>query len=82
MAIYHYVYLLQSIPDPARHYTGLTTDLRSRLLKHNEGGNPHTADHRPWSIQTAISFRDPTRAADFERYLKSSSGRAFAKKHF
>jgi len=82
MATYHYVYILQSIPDPSRHYTGLTTDLRSRLAKHNEGGNPHTADFRPWSIITAVSFSDPTKASAFERYLKTASGRAFASKHF
>jgi hypothetical protein len=31
-------------------------------------------------IKTAIAFTDKARAIDFERYLKSSSGRAFAKK--
>jgi len=82
MATHHYVYILQSIPDPTRHYTGLTTDLRSRLAKHNEGGNPHTADFRPWSIKTAISFNAHDKAAAFEHYLKTSSGRAFARKHF
>jgi hypothetical protein len=33
-------------------------------------------------VRTAVAFRDPSRAAEFERYLKSHSGRAFAKKHF
>jgi putative endonuclease len=82
MASFHYVYILQSDQNPSRFYIGQTEDLRTRLAKHNEGGTPHTADHRPWSIQTAISFRDPARATDFERYLKTSSGRGFAKKHF
>ena len=59
----------------------LPDDLRTRLSKHNEGGNPDTANFRPWSIKTAIAFDDPARAANFERYLKTSSGRAFAKKH-
>jgi putative endonuclease len=31
-------------------------------------------------IKTAVAFRDPQRAAAFERYLKSPSGRAFASK--
>ena len=82
MAIFHYVYLLQSQRHPTRHYTGLTTDLRARLAKHNAGGNPHTAPDRPWLLQTAIAFHDPTRSASFERYLKSPSGRAFARRHF
>lgn len=82
MANYHYVYLLQSQRFPDHHYVGLTTDLESRLAKHNSGGNPHTVEHAPWLIQTAIAFTDQTRAAAFERYLKSHSGRAFSKKHF
>jgi hypothetical protein len=40
----------------------------------------HTAKFRPWRIKTAIAFTDRQRAIEFERYLKSSSGRAFAKK--
>jgi predicted GIY-YIG superfamily endonuclease len=78
---FHYVYILQSDIAHSRFYTGLTTDLPSRLHRHNTGANPHTADHRPWSIKTATAFRDPARAAEFERYLKTSSGRAFAKRH-
>jgi hypothetical protein len=42
--------------------------------------NPHTAKHRPWRVKTAIAFTDRQRALDFEKYLKSPSGRAFAKK--
>jgi hypothetical protein len=30
----------------------------------------------------AIEFTDENRAIRFERYLKSGSGRAFAKRHF
>ena len=59
---------------------GLADDLVARLAKHNAGGVPHTAKHRPWRIKTAVAFRNRERAADFERYLKSPSGRAFAKK--
>jgi putative endonuclease len=81
MPAFHYVYILQSIPYPTHFYTGCTTDLPSRVAKHNEGGNPNTAAFRPWSIKTATAFSDPSRAAAFERYLKSSSGRSFAKKH-
>jgi len=77
---FHYVYILSSLGEPGRFYVGLTNDLAARLAKHNTGGVPHTAKHRPWQIKTAIAFRDRERAADFERYLKSPSGRAFAKK--
>jgi predicted GIY-YIG superfamily endonuclease len=78
---FSYVYILQSELQPDRHYTGCTENLRARLKTHNSGHVPHTAKFRPWSVQTALAFRDAARARAFERYLKSSSGRAFARKH-
>jgi predicted GIY-YIG superfamily endonuclease len=60
--------------------TGFTENLDTRLVHHNSGGDPHTAKYRPWRIKTAIAFTDREQALAFERYLKSPSGRAFAKK--
>ena len=77
---FHYVYILVSETDENRHYTGLTDDLESRLKAHNNGQVPHTSKYRPWRIETAIAFSCPQKAANFEKYLKSHSGRAFAKK--
>ena len=77
---FHYVYILASQSAPDRFYTGLTEDLEGRLRHHNEGSCRHTKKHRPWRIKTAIAFTDRQRALDFERYLKTASGRAFAKK--
>ncbi len=74
----HYVYLLQSQSDPAQRYVGLSSDLRSRLAKHNEGGAPHTSKFRPWKLRTYLAFSSREQASQFERYLKSGSGRAFA----
>jgi len=79
---FNYVYVLQSQHEPHHHYTGMTNDLQERLKKHNEGGVPHTAKHRPWEIRTATAFRDRERAAAFEKYLKSHSGRVFSSRHF
>jgi predicted GIY-YIG superfamily endonuclease len=78
---FFYVYILQSLADPDRHYTGFTEDLKQRVDHHNAGSVPHTAKFRPWKLQTAIAFTDRQKALDFERYLKSGSGRAFARKH-
>ena len=74
------MYILQSQPDPEHFYVGLTDDLRDRLRRHNAGEVAHTSKFRPWRIKTAIAFTDRTRALQFERYLKTPSGRAFAKK--
>ena len=78
---FHYVYILISEKDPARHYTGLTADLDQRLQYHNAGKCKHTSKHIPWQIDTAISFRSREKAAAFETYLKSGSGRSFQKMH-
>ena len=76
----HYVYLIRSIQYPDQTYIGLTDDLKSRLNKHNEGGSPHTSKYKPWTLQTYLAFASREQAAEFEIYLKSGSGRAFAKK--
>lgn len=57
-------------------------DPRRRLDDHNAGRCPHTVRYRPWRLQVVIEFPDEPRAVRFERYLKSGSGRAFAKRHF
>jgi len=77
---YYYVYILQSEIYPNRYYTGFTEDLKARLAAHNAGQDPHTSKYKPWRIKTSIAFTDRQKALDFETYLKSPSGRAFAKK--
>ena len=76
------VYILRSVGNPQRHYTGITSCLENRLAWHNAGQNIHTARDRPWKVIAAIALRTEEAARAFERYLKSGSGRAFAKRHF
>jgi len=75
-----YVYILRSEVGGENFYVGLTDDLRERLHKHNAGAVPHTSKYAPWSLKTYVAFSDEPNAAEFEKYLKSASGRAFAKK--
>ena len=75
-----YVYLIQSIPHPDQRYVGRTSDIKARLHAHNEGRSPHTAKFKPWQLVTYLTFSDETNAIEFEKYLKSGSGRAFAQK--
>ncbi len=75
-----YVYLLQSEPAADQRYVGITSDLRSRLARHNTKQSPHTSKYAPWTLVTYVAFSDESKAASFERYLKSGSGHAFAKK--
>jgi len=77
-----YVYILQSEKDRERYYVGLTADPESRLSDHNLGKCVAAREYRPWKIKNIIGFDDKQKALAFERYLKSGSGRAFAKRRF
>jgi len=77
-----FVYVLRSMRDLKRHYVGLTSDVHNQLAWHNAGLSAHTAKHKPWRLIVAVEFQDQESASRFEKYLKSGSGRAFAKKHF
>jgi putative endonuclease len=52
------------------------------LDDHNAGRCPHTTRYRPWRLHVVIEFPVEARAIRFERYLKSGSGREFARRHF
>lgn len=77
----NYVYLIQSISHPEQRYTGLTKDVEKRLASHNSGQSSHTAKYRPWQLVTYVAFTNTLKATEFEKYLKSGSGRAFVQKH-
>ncbi len=78
----YYVYLLRSEKDPRKRYVGSTENLKLRLQQHNAGESLHTAKFRPWKLHAYFAFEDKTLAVQFEQYLKSGSGRAFARRHF
>jgi predicted GIY-YIG superfamily endonuclease len=75
-----FVYVLRSEFDQSRHYVGVTTNVEERLWWHNNGPDGQTIRYRPWRLLVTIEFADEPTAIRFERYLKSASGRAFAKK--
>lgn len=75
------VYILRSDAEPGRHYAGITNDLDARLDWHNRAPCGYTVSYRPWSVVASIEFRTERDARRFEKYLKSGSGRAFAKCH-
>lgn len=77
-----YVYLIRSEAVPEQRYVGFTTNLRKRLATHNAGGSVHTANFTPWTLVSYHAFADKRKAQEFEHYLKSGSGKAFANKRF
>ena len=75
------VYIHQSLQQADRFYVGVTADLRARLRKHNACEVRHASKYAPWTVKTYIAFSSEKQFA-FEKYLKSPSGRALAKKRF
>lgn len=65
-----------------RTYTGGTSDLKDRLMRHEKGYITATKNRLPVRLQSYFAFNDKHIAFNFEKYLKSGSGRAFMKKHF
>ena len=77
-----FVYLLKTVNRPHRPYVGVTSNVARRLEAHNTCLGIYTSRWRPWQLIVAVEFLDEARALSFERYLKSGSGRAFARRHF
>ena len=42
-----FVYVLRNADDSPRYYTGLTSDVATRLMEHNAGSYIHTAKYGP-----------------------------------
>jgi len=77
-----FVYVLRSDADCERHYVGSTSAAAARLEWHNHGPCGHTTRHRPWWLVVVLEFPTERQALHFERYLKTASGRVFAKRRF
>lgn len=77
-----FVYILKSLSMPDTYYVGVTCCMPDRLAAHNRGDSPHTAKGRPWRTLVVVEFDEEAPALAFERYLKTGSGREFARRHF
>ncbi|HEY4526825.1 MAG TPA: GIY-YIG nuclease family protein [Candidatus Paceibacterota bacterium] len=75
----HYVYSLKCKDG---FYIGCTDNLKERLGRHQKGHVPATANRLPITLAFYLATNDKYKAFEFEKYLKSGSGRAFIKKHF
>jgi predicted GIY-YIG superfamily endonuclease len=62
-------------------YIGCTDNLEKRLERHLKGYVPATKNRLPVELIVSINFQDKYKAFEFEKYLKSGSGRAFINKH-
>jgi len=55
--------------------------MEERLERHQKGQVPATVDRLPVSLEFYFAIDDKYKAFEFEKYLKSGSGRAFISKH-
>jgi predicted GIY-YIG superfamily endonuclease len=78
----YFVYILRSEKQASRIYVGVTNDLDRRLGEHaNSERDQYTHRYRPWKLETYVVFSNRLLAMEFEKYLKTGSGRAFMRRH-
>ena len=78
----YFTYIIRSITNPEKTYIGFTANIEERLKSHNLGKTSYTKHYIPWKLELYAAFPDKSTAMNFEKYLKSGSGKAFAAKHF
>jgi predicted GIY-YIG superfamily endonuclease len=77
--MFYYVYILKCNND--KPYIGCTDNLKERIDRHQKGHVPATKELRPVKLINYFAFSNKYTSFNFEKYLKSGSGRAFMKKH-
>ncbi len=74
-----YTYVIQSLVDKTL-YVGMTNNLEDRIKRHNKKIEEYTSRKAPWDLLFYAAFKTRVEASNFEKYLKSGSGREFIKK--
>ncbi|MBI5856014.1 MAG: GIY-YIG nuclease family protein [Sphingobacteriales bacterium] len=75
-----FAYVIESLLDQTW-YTGMAMNTENRLLEHNNGKNRFTKGHRPWKIIYTEIHPDWATGREREKYLKSSAGKNWLRKH-
>jgi predicted GIY-YIG superfamily endonuclease len=75
-----YVYFLELANGDV--YVGSTPDLKRRFHSHQMGQVISTKPNLPASLKSYVAVENESTARALERYFKSGSGKAFAKKRF
>ena len=76
----YYTYILKEI-NKNHFYIGSTKNLKRRFKEHYKNFNVSTRG-RKWELYCYFAFKKEIICRNFEKYLKSGSGRSFSKKHF
>ena len=76
------MYYIYSLKCKDGYYVGCADNLKDRLNRHQKGNVPATANRLPIKLDFYFAIGDKYKAFEFEKYLKSGSGRAFKKNIF
>ncbi len=76
------MYYIYNLKCKDRYYIGCTDNLKDRIGRHKKGQVPATVNRLPIKLYFYFAITDKYKAFEFEKYLKSGSGRAFLNKHF
>lgn len=68
-----YIYIIQSKINN-NIYIGFTSDLRKRLIEHNQGLNFSTKRYMPWKLIYYEACLEQNDAKRREKYLKTTQG--------
>ncbi|OGI46758.1 excinuclease ABC subunit C [Candidatus Nomurabacteria bacterium GWB1_40_6] len=75
------MYYVYSLKCKDGYYIGCADNLKERIERHTKGHVPATKERKPLKLDFYFAISDKYKAFEFEKYLKSGSGRAFTKKH-
>jgi putative endonuclease len=75
-----YTYILQSKVKNDQLYIGFTTDLKGRLVEHNQKLNFSTKPYAPWELIYYEASKEESDAKRREKYLKSPQGRRLVRR--
>ena len=75
-----YVYFLELTNGDI--YVGSTFDLKARVAAHQNGEVTSTRPFRPVVLRSYVAIETEKQARSLERYFKTGSGKAVAKKRF
>ena len=70
------VYILKC--SDGTYYVGCTSNIEDRISRHKNGTVSYTSSRLPIEIVHQSLFFNRYKAYEFEKYLKTGSGRAFA----
>ena len=76
----YYVYIL--LCSDETYYIGHTANIKQRVNQHTQGLSFSTSYRLPINVKWIGIFTTREKAINFEKYLKTGSGKAFLRKRF